>query len=182
MAIFVRELKDWEATKLQQTLRRSKSHTALVRSQIVLASAQGFKVPFICKLFGLCEKTVRETIHGFNNEGLAVLERRFSPGRPRKFTDDDRWSIIEVATSRPRDLGLPFSRWSLSKLRDYLIKHRVVEGISLSWLRSILKEADLSYQKTRTWKESNDPKFESKKNESSRCTDRSKKGDHRMDG
>ena len=165
MAIFVRDLKDWEATKLQQTFRRSKSHTALVRSQIVLASAQGFKVRFISELLGLCEKTVRETIHGFNNEGLAVLERRFSPGRPRKFTDDDRWAIIEVATSRPRDLGLPFSRWSLSKLRDYLVKHGVVEGISLSWLRSILKEADLSYQKTRTWKESKDPKFESKKNE-----------------
>jgi hypothetical protein len=50
MALFVRELKEWEARKLQHALRRSNSHTAIVRSQVVLASAQGFKVPAIAKL------------------------------------------------------------------------------------------------------------------------------------
>jgi transposase len=179
MALFVRELNDWEARKLQQTFRRSKSHTAIVRSQIVLASAQGFKVPAIAKLLRLCEKTVRETINAFNERGLVILERRFPPGRPPKFSDDDKWAIIEIATSRPRDMGLPFSRWSLSKLRDYLMAHHVVEHISLEWLRRILQDAGLSYQKTRTWKESKDPRFESKKNESSRCTGRSRRGDRR---
>lgn len=182
MALFVRELKEWEARKLQQALRRSKSHTAIVRSQIVLASAQGFKVPAIARLLQLCDKTVRDTISAFNEKGLAVLQRRFSPGRPPKFSDDDKWAILEIATSRPRDLGLPFSRWSLSKLRDYLIARGAVQTISLSWLRRILQDADLSYQKTRTWKESNDPKFQSKKNESSRCTGRSRTGDRSTGG
>jgi transposase len=129
-----------------------------------------------------CEKTARETISAFNERGLAVLQRRFSPGRPPKFTDDDKWAIIEIATSRPRDLGLPFSRWSLSKLRGYLIAQGAVETIGLSWLRRILQDADLSYQKTRTWKESNDPKFQSKKNGSSRCTRRSRTRDRSTDG
>lgn len=182
MALFVRELKEWEARKLQHTLRRSKSHTAIVRSQIVLASAQGFRVPAIAKLLQLCEKTVRETITAFNERGVAVIQRRFSPGRPPKFSNDVKWTIIEIATSRPRDLGLPFSRWSLSKLRGYLIAHGAVEDISLSWLRRILQDADLSYQKTRTWKESSDPKFQSKKNESSRCTGRFRTGHPSTDG
>jgi len=182
MALFVRELKEWEGRRLQQTLRRSRSHTALVRSQVVLASAQGFRVPAIARLVGLCEKSVRATIKGFNEKGVVVLDRKFSSGRPHKFTDDQKWAIIDIATSRPRDLRLPFSRWSLSKLRDYLVKHRVVKSISLEWLRRILKDADLSYQKSRTWKESKDPRFQSKKNESSRCTERSRKGDRPTDG
>jgi transposase len=182
MAIFVRELKDWEARNLQQTLRRCRSRTAWMRAQVVLASAQGFRVQVIAQLLQLCEKTVRATIHGFNKKGLAILERRHSPGRPPTFSEQDKWSIIEIATSRPRDLGLPFSRWSLSKLRDCLIARGVVESISLSWLRRILQEADLSFQKTRTWKESNDPNFESKKNASCRCTGRSRKADRRAPG
>ena len=120
MAIFVRELNDWEARKLQQTLRRSRSRPAWMRAQIILASAQGFRMQAIAQLLRLCEKTVRETIHGFNNKALLILERRCSPGRPAKFSEDDKWSIIEIATSRSRGLGLPFSRWSLSKLRHYL--------------------------------------------------------------
>lgn len=182
MAIFVRELQDSEARKLQQSLRRSKSRTAIMRSQVVLASAQGFKVPAIARLLGLCEKSVRETIKGFNEKGTAAVERKYSPGRPPKFTDDVKWAIIEIATSRPKDLRLPFSRWSLSKLREHLVRRRVVKSISLSWLRRILQDAELSFQKTRTWKESKDPQFGRKKNESSLCTDRCRRGDRPTGG
>jgi hypothetical protein len=35
---------------------------------------------------------------------------------------------------------LPFARWSLAKLRAYLIRHRVVQAISREHLRRVLKK------------------------------------------
>jgi transposase len=67
--------------------------------------------------------------------------------------------------SRPQDLGLPFTQWSLTKLRAYLIQEKVVDTISIERLRQILEEEGFSYQRSKTWKESTDPDFEAKKNE-----------------
>jgi hypothetical protein len=61
-------------------------------------------------------------------------------------------------------LRQPFTRWSLEKLSVYLKKTTVVSSISLETLRQILHEQRVSLQRTKTWKESNDPAFESKKN------------------
>jgi hypothetical protein len=62
------------------------------------------------------------------------------------------------------------------KLRDQLIKWRVVKEISHEQLRQILKRANWSLQRMKTWKESNDPDFDAKKNESSGSTRRRRKG------
>src|SRR5262249_59467258 len=68
-----------------------------------------------------------------------------------------------VALSRPHDLGLPFTHWSLPKLRDEPIESGVVESISDEGVRQVLIERGISFQRTKTWKQSNDPEFERKK-------------------
>ena len=45
-----------------------------------------------------------------------------------------------------------------------------MESISLEWLRVICDEADITHQSIRTWKESNDPKFEEKRRRIDRLT------------
>ena len=45
-----------------------------------------------------------------------------------------------------------------------LIKEKKLSYISRPTIRTILKEAGLSYQRTKTWKQSNDPHFEKKMN------------------
>jgi hypothetical protein len=52
---------------------------------------------------------------------------------------------------------LPFTCWSLSKLREQLIDRRVVEAISLERLRQILREFGITFQRTKTFKLSPDP-------------------------
>jgi len=47
--------------------------------------------------------------------------------------------------------------------RDYVIERGIIESISIEWLRQILKERGIKYRRTKTWKESNDPEFEFKK-------------------
>ncbi|WP_218095023.1 hypothetical protein [Paenibacillus solanacearum] len=48
----------------------------------------------------------------------------------------------------------------------------LVPSISIETVRGILDEAQITYQHTKTWKESTDPEFEVKKNESNRFTKR----------
>jgi hypothetical protein len=64
----------------------------------------------------------------------------------------------------PTDLGQPFATWSLAKLCDYLVAEGVVTDISHEGLRQLLREEGVSFQAVRTWKRSNDPDFEAKKN------------------
>ena len=66
--------------------------------------------------------------------------------------------------SRPQDHDLPFSTWSLSKLAEFLVAEGVVDDISHEGLRVLLREEGVSFQVIKTFKQSNDPDFEAKKN------------------
>ena|SRR5229473_3826710 len=164
MSLFVREISIAEGNRLERTLRHSKNRASLRRAQVILLSVQGMPVKRISKATYLHEVYVRELIRRFNHEGTAILRKRTSPGRPVDFTPEIRAEIVEFALSPPRLLGRPFSRWSLDKLREYLMQTKVVKSISIERLRSILDEEGIKLQRTKTWKESNDPAFASKKN------------------
>jgi transposase len=75
-----------------------------------------------------------------------------------------RREIKKVALSRPTDHDLPFSTWSLSKLAEFLVAEGVVDDISHEGLRVLLREEGVSFQVIKTFKVSNDPDFEAKKN------------------
>ena len=104
--------------------------------------------------------------------GAAQLQRRrvrllgpeYSGGRPPTFTLPERRQIKKIALSRPVDHELPFSTWSLSKLAEFLVAEGVVDDISHEGLRLVLREEGVSFQVIKTWKQSNDPDFEAKKN------------------
>jgi hypothetical protein len=70
----------------------------------------------------------------------------------------------KIALSRPSDHDLPFSTWSLSKLAEFLVAEGVVDDISHEGLRVLLREEGVSFQVIKTFKVSNDPDFEAKKN------------------
>ena len=75
-----------------------------------------------------------------------------------------RREIKKIALSRPTDHDLPFSTWWLSKLAEFLVAEGVVDDISHEGLRVLLREEDVSFQAIKTFKVSNDPDFEAKKN------------------
>src|SRR6266498_2432545 len=85
-------------------------------------------------------------------------------GRPPKFTLVQRREVKKIAKSRPAEHGLPFSTWSLPKLAEFLVAEGVVDDISHEGLRQVLREEGVSFQRIKTWKVSNDPDFEAKKN------------------
>jgi len=164
MCLYVRELKMSEGKQIQRILRRSTSRVKVRRAQVVLASEQGYKVPDIAELVNYSEHHVRAIIKEFNGGGLEALEPKSRSGRPREFTEDDKALIAETAKCPPDLLGCPFKRWSLEKLREYLVAEKVVCSISIETLRTILHERKVKLRRTKTWKECNDPRLKSKKN------------------
>ncbi len=165
----VRRLTDREGQQLQRIVRRGsgKSKASVVkwrRAVVVHASAGGNTVPVIAELVATSEDRVREMIHRFNDKGMAALDPQWAGGRPRRITTDDEAFIVKTAGQRPEALGQPFTRWSLRKLVGYLgdNEHRVVK-IGRERLREILGAHDITFQRTKTWKQSTDPDYAAKK-------------------
>ena len=154
-----RRLSDQEGQRLQQIVRRGRHGSIRMRrAMIIMASASGTPVPAIARLVAADEDTVRDVIHAFNEKGLAALDPRWAGGRPRLISDADIEVIVAAATTRPEKLGLPFTHWSLRKLSAYLARNRTrTVMIGRERLRQILHERRISFQRTRTWKESADP-------------------------
>jgi transposase len=164
----VRRLSDEEGRKLQRLVRRGegKGQASVVRYRralIVLASAGGNTVPVIAQLVQTSEDRVREVIHNFNRLGMGALDPQWAGGRPRSISTDDVTFIVATAKNRPEKLGCPFTRWSIRKLVDYLAKNQTrVVKIGRERLRQILEREGVTFQRTKTWKESNDPERDPK--------------------
>jgi transposase len=162
-AVRARRLTDQEGSRLQQIVRRGKHGSVRVRrAMIIMASASGTPVSAIARLVAADEDTVRDVVHLFNQKGLAALDPRWAGGRPRLISDDDVQVIVEAATTRPEKLGLPFTHWSVRKLAAYLAGAPVPVRIGRERLRQILHSRGISFQRTRTWKESRDPDRDAK--------------------
>jgi transposase len=134
-----RRLTDQEGQRLQQIVRRGKHGSIRVRRAIIImASASGTPVPAIAALTAADEDTVRDVIHAFNDKGLAALNPRWAGGRPRLISDEDIAVIVTTATTRPENLGLPFTHWSLPKLAAHLAERPGPVRIGRERLRQVL--------------------------------------------
>jgi transposase len=121
-------------------------------------------VPAIAKIAFTSEDRVRAVIHNFNDDGFDSLAPKYAGGRPPTFTLPQRREIKKIALSRPTDHDLAFSTWSLAKLAEFLVAEGVVDDISHEGLRALLREEGVSFQVIKTFKVSNDPDYEAKKN------------------
>ncbi len=170
MVIHVRPITNDEGNKLRNIVRHGKDPIELKRAQVILSSAQGFAPPQISITVLMTPDYVRTLIHEFNEHGMEMLKPHWKPGGNKKFTPEQKEKLVSLATSHPKDLGFPFTEWSLSRLKDAAMNKGVVDSISLEWLRVVLDEADVSFQSVKTWKESKDPEFETKKRRIERLT------------
>jgi len=164
----VRRLTHQEGQQIQRIVRRGggktdKSHVKWRRALVVHASAGGNTVAVIARLVATSEDRVREMIHRFNELGMRSLDPQWAGGRPRRITTDDEAFIVETAQTRPEKLGQPFTRWSIRKLVAYVGDNRVrVVQVGRERLRQLLVANDITFQRTKTWKESNDPNRDAK--------------------
>lgn len=138
------------------------------RYRIIAELAAGRRTAEVADRIGCSPGAVYHWAHAFEQTGFAGFERPNNPRGPIPIVDGDQvLTLIKVALARPEELGLPFSHWSVQKLTAYCREHDLLPPITDEWVRRLLRREGVSFQHTKTWKESPDPQFELKKTVSS---------------
>lgn len=159
----VRPFYHQEALLLQGLAQASSLPAALRdRVQMILLAQQGLPRHEIAAQLAYTADTVVKWLARFNRKGVLGLFDAPRSGSPRKLPLDDALCVLESATSRPSDLGLPFPAWSLKKLRRYLAQQHQI-ALSREGLRQLLARHGLSWKKARSWQHSHDPLFDQKR-------------------
>jgi len=84
--------------------------------------------------------TIYRDLHAFAQAGLAAIEQLHAAGVAARLTATQAQMIVRLTDQSPQVVGLPYGRWSLRKLRAYLLKHRIVRALSAERLRQVLKK------------------------------------------
>jgi transposase len=163
----LRELSAEELLELQTLLRAENTPAALFRrARLIWLLAGQYSIAEASEYVGLHYTNAHLWVKRFEAEGLAGLDSRPRPGRPRVYDAAAEEGVVDLATSRPQDLGLGFTTWSLPKLAKHLREHEQLAGISPGTVRSILRRRGLRFLTGGTWCESDDPDYEAKKGQS----------------
>lgn len=165
--IHLRKLSKKENEYLRRKLRdKTMSVRIYVRYRVIDIARQDFTVPQIAERSGMHFTGIYDWIERFNENGFEGFDDPPNPdGRPSSLSSKQIREMIKIALARPTDLGLPYTQWSVSKLRAYLLKRSLFPDYSNEWVRRLLNREGISLQRTKTWKESPDPDFEVKKTE-----------------
>lgn len=98
------------------------------RAQIVLWGNEGNSTAEIAEMARTSKPTVYKWLNRYAENGIAGLESRKSPGRPRSVFGEVRARILALSRmSPPESTGL--AHWSSAEMAKYLKRH---EGISVS--------------------------------------------------
>ena len=146
MAVFVRKLKKAERSELSRLLHSREDGRVVRRAQMILQSSQGIKVPAIASAWDTTIQTVLKTIHRFNAEGLVSLADKPRSGRPTKATDQYVEVLKEAVQKSPRDLGYPFSSWTLERLREH-VGHQTGVLLNPRYLSSLMGKHGIVYRR-----------------------------------
>jgi len=133
--LFVRSISQYESQQLYQLVRKSPNVITIKRVEIIIASSKGMAVTEIARLYHCSQEHIRQVIRKFNKEGLKALYPKRGGGRLKQISPEQEAYILEMALTPPKVLGLPFTQWSLSKLRSELIKRKIVKDISREAIR-----------------------------------------------
>jgi transposase len=136
------------------------------RCQIILASARGERAPQIAQAVGCDPKTVRDVLHGFNANGLGILQR----GSPRPHTIHAVWtSQAEAALPAllhrsPRDFGQPTSIWTLKLVAQVSCAQGLTTRVvSDEAVRQAVRRLGIGWKRAKHWITSPDPEYAQKK-------------------
>jgi len=144
MVLYVRELDEIDRERLAE-LASGADSALRQRVRVILLSGEGYRVPEIAQILGAHPANLRKWIHRYNENHWRGLLTVRSGGKSR-FTAQQKAHIVALARTRPRDLGLNFTSWTLHKLALSAQERGIVESISHECVRQILIDANCSYK------------------------------------
>ncbi len=163
--LYVRALTDAEREALEAAVRSSDAFV-LRRAQILLASARGEPVGAIAVLVGYSGQAVRQVIHAFHRQGLAVLQPR--PRVPHTlyycFDTPAAERLRELLHQSPRTYGKQTSVWTLELAAEVAYAQGLTAWrVSDETVRATLARMGVRWQRAKHWIDSPDPEYARKK-------------------
>lgn len=150
-------LSNEEKSKLQKYANgKATEHRMVIRARIVLMAAEGTETNRIAKHLHISSKMVCKWRIQYSKYGIEGLIDKEKPGRPRKFSSEDRLKVITTACQKPKRT---ITHWSAKELQ------KEIPNMSHMTIHRILKGADLKPHQYEMWLNSNDPEFEAKQTE-----------------
>jgi transposase len=138
----------WDSGQLTLLRELARSRTAplrrVQRAHVALSCSQGTTNAVIARTLHLHVDTVRRWRKRFATEGLAALEDRPRPGRPRRYGPGVHLAIVATVTSARPAVD---SQWTHRAIADHL----AATGISASQVGRILAGLDLKPHLVRGW-------------------------------
>jgi transposase len=145
-SVFVRRLTPAEQKQLTGLIRRGKDARVVRRAQMIRLSSRGTTAAQIAGLWEISSQGVRKIINRFNREGIDGLADRPRGGRPRKTTDRYVTLLKQTVQTNPRDVGYPFSCWTLERLREHLARRTRIL-LSAAYLSRLMADHDIVYRR-----------------------------------
>ncbi len=163
--LYVRTLTDAEREALEAALRSSDAFV-LRRAQILLASARGEPVGAIAVLVGFSGQAVRQVIHAFHQQGLAVLQPRSRAPHTLYYCFDTPAAerLREILHQSPRSYGKQTSVWTLELAAEVAYEQGLTAWrVSDETVRATLARMGVRWQRAKQWIHSPDPEYARKK-------------------
>ena len=140
-------------TKKQRKELKKLTHSGVIsarklnRAQVLLLSDEGRTDgrktdQEIAEVLEISTATVVRIRQRFVQEGLAAaLTEKPRPGKPRQLSGKDKAAVVALACSDPPE---GYARWNLRLLADKLVELELVDHISHTSVKEVLKKTNLS--------------------------------------
>ena len=136
-----------------------------LRTRMIMLSWDGYTVPEIGRILDIHPHTVRHWIKQYNKKGIDGLYDEEKPVPQPQYSEELENEIADLAFTPPKQLGLPFGRWTCERMAQYLVDTGKVKHISGEKVRQILHKKRVSFKKAKLHITSPDDQYEVKKNE-----------------
>lgn len=135
--------------KIILVMKREPTTRAYRRALILKMIDEGFGASQIAALGISGERTVCDILKRYRVDGLsdALYDKRRS-GQPRRFTRSQEEQIAAVVCGSPPPGQ---ARWTLSLIKEYSVKKKIVSSISEESIRVILSSREIKPWKHKMW-------------------------------
>ena len=143
---FIRTLTKQERQDVEKLFRKGPSNRVRKRAHAIRLSALGYSVTQISEILGCNRQSIHNWFDAFEPKGCQGLFDKNRSGRPPMATPDYRSRLIEVIKINPKDMGYPFTVWTLTRIRAHMAREMSIL-LSESRVRQIMKEQGLVFKR-----------------------------------
>lgn len=141
----IRKPRRAEISRLEALLAETDQPFIQRRAQAILLYGAGLTAVDIAASLQVDPRTIYRDLQAFEQAGLACLQAPAPGGALPRLQAEQVMVLWRLAETPPLELGLPYGRWTLGKLRTYVRQARIIKEISREHLRRLLKKGGCTF-------------------------------------